>query len=92
MVWDAMYKALQEPLADLEWGVLMYMKNEREIVVEAAKKRSGKDRPLPFKRVDWLGDHAIFRGLEKDPGFIETRLLPGTTSYPETWLLKFSSS
>ena len=57
----------------------------------AAKKRlaslSSSDKQL--KRIDYLGEAALFKGLEKDDDFVKLRLLPGDKSIPETWVVKF---
>ncbi|KAF7985077.1 hypothetical protein HWV62_8947 [Athelia sp. TMB] len=83
-VWDAIYYALQEPLADSEWGVVVggmgdKEKERREAIIKAAERREkkeAKDGGGRLKRIDWLGDVTLFKGLEKDEAFEKARLLP----------------
>jgi len=87
MVWDAIYAALQEPLADSEWGLLLDREETRQRVERAAKKRSDRDKIL--KRIDWLGEKTLFKGLEKDEAFQRLRLIPGADPCAETWMVRF---
>ena len=59
----------------------------------AVKKRleaepTGDKRP---KRIDFLGDVTLFKGLERDEDYEKLRLLPLSTSVPDTWLVKLTS-
>jgi len=66
-------------------------KKQREAMEAAAKKRVASllstDKHL--KRIDYLGEAALFKGLEKDDDYVKLRLLPGDKSIPETWVVKF---
>ncbi|RDB16901.1 hypothetical protein Hypma_002544 [Hypsizygus marmoreus] len=91
-VWKALYDALQEPLVDSEWGLIVGVKRLRETVEKAVKKRiedggMGEDK----KRIDFLGDVTLFKGLERDEEFEKVRLLPGEKPCPETWVVKLAS-
>lgn len=91
-IWDAIYCGLQEPLADSEWGGIVVLdKDRRESTLKAAKKREGKDKDIRLKRIDWLGDTTLFRGLEQDGDFEKTRLLPSAQGCPETWVVQLSA-
>ena len=93
MVWDAIYEALQEPIADSEWALIMSDKWRKSAVLRAAEKRQDAGDPVTkLKRVDWLGDSATFKGLERDEHFERQRLLPGDDPCYETWVMKFGSS
>jgi hypothetical protein len=104
-VWDAVYAALQEPIADSEWGLIVDNEECRKRVEKAARKRyemidkdSGNDNlnrsssnSKGLKRIDWLGEKTLFKGLEKDDEFAKTRLLPGLQVCSETWVVKFGA-
>ena len=96
-IWDALHALLQEPVADSEWGaVLVYDKGKREGILKAAKERIEHERKqgkpgagaVPLKRIDFLGEHTLFRGLERDETFEEHRLLPGAKAAAEIWVAK----
>ncbi|EIN11754.1 hypothetical protein PUNSTDRAFT_31594, partial [Punctularia strigosozonata HHB-11173 SS5] len=89
-VWEALYKALQEPLADSEWGMIVLDENNLERMEFAARKRRDKEgsNAPRYKRVDWLGDGVLFKGLVRDEGFERRRLLPGSEKCAETWVVK----
>lgn len=91
LIWDAIYFGLQEPLADSEWGIAVVDKDRRESILKAAKKREEKDKDSLLKRIDWLGDTTLFRGLEQDGEFEKARLLPRGQGCPETWVVKLSA-
>lgn len=92
-VFDGLYKMLQEPLADSEWGIVCTLdKSRRETIEKAAKARSERDKVKKLKRIDWLGDTTAFKGLEKDEEFEKKRLLPEVAACPETWVVKFGKS
>jgi len=93
MVWEALWRALQEPLVDSEWGMIVLDKAAKARVDAAVKKRLAADpnadaRP---KRIDFLGDAVLFKGLDRDPDFEKQRLLPGSQAVPETWVVKLTS-
>ncbi|KAI6121890.1 hypothetical protein EDD16DRAFT_862185 [Pisolithus croceorrhizus] len=92
-VFDGLYKMLQEPLADSEWGIVCTLdKSRRETIEKAAKARMERDKVKKLKRIDWLGDMTAFKGLEKDDEFEKKRLLPEMAPCPETWVAKFGKS
>lgn len=63
----------------------------RKIIEEAAKKRTEGDNDKRFRRIDWLGETVMFKGLDKDEEFEKLRLLPGNQACPDTWLVKFGA-
>lgn len=92
LIWDAIHFGLQEPLADSEWGIAVMDRDRRETILNAARKREDKDKDSRLKRIDWLGDTTLFRGLEQDGEFDKLRLLPRGQGCPETWVVKLSSA
>jgi len=91
-IWDALYQALQQPIADSEWGIVVGDKKLRETIEKAARKRAESDADSQLKRIDWLGGQTIFKGLDRLEEFQELRLLPGAEPCTETWVVKLSSS
>ncbi|KAF7357694.1 C2H2-type domain-containing protein [Mycena venus] len=91
-VWDALYAALQQHIADSEWGMIIGDKKLRESIEKAAKKRSESDGDPRLKRIDWLGSNTIFKGLDKMEEFTDLRLLPESEECNETWVVKLGSS
>ncbi|KAJ7451742.1 hypothetical protein B0H11DRAFT_875032 [Mycena galericulata] len=91
-IWDALHAALQQHLADSEWGIVIGDKKLRDTIEKAAKKRVESDADSRLKRIDWLGGQTIFKGLDKIEEFQELRLLPGAEDCPETWVVKLGSS
>lgn len=91
-VWTALYAALQQPLADSEWGVLSYDSSTTKKVQKATKQRQSEiDKDRSIKRVDWLADDHIFRGLEKDDEFAKRRLAYADSECEETWVVKMAA-
>lgn len=88
LIWDALYFGLQEPLADSEWGMILLDDDLRERIERAARKREEKDNDKRLKRIDWLGDNTLFKGLEKDEPFEKLRLLPRAEACLETWVVR----
>jgi len=87
-VLTALHDALQETLADHEWGLADRVRKER--MLRARSRRMRAERRLTLlKRVDWLGSHSLFKGLEKDEIFARGRMCPGTLEVSETWVVKF---
>nr|GAT56000.1 predicted protein [Mycena chlorophos] len=89
-IWDAIHTALQQHIADSEWGIIISDKKLREAIEKAAKKRSETDADPLLKRVDWLGTQTVFKGLDKFEEFTEMRLLPGMEPWvdrllPSAW-------
>jgi hypothetical protein len=92
IVWEAIYAALQEPIADSEWAFVVNDRWQRATVEKAALKRQDAGDPVTgLKRVDWLGESATFKGLERDEDFERHRLLPGHDPCSDTWVMKFGS-
>lgn len=90
-VWDSIYAGLQEPIVDSEWGLIMNDKKHRESMLKAQKKREESDKDKRLKRIDYLGDATLFKGLEKDEDYAKQRLLLGVEACPETWVVKLSA-
>lgn len=91
-VWNALYAALREPLADSEWGVISHDSSKAKKVQKATKHRQSEiDRDMSLKRVDWVADSYIFRGLEKDDGFAKRRLAYVNSECEETWVVKMAA-
>ncbi|KAG5639031.1 hypothetical protein H0H81_007644 [Sphagnurus paluster] len=92
-VWEALHYALQEPIVDSEWGLILSIKKQREVIEKAAKKRMDANRAdeVKLRRIDYLGEATMFRGLDKDDDFDKARLLPGAKGCTETWVVSFST-
>jgi len=92
-VWDALYYALQEPIVNSEWGFIARDVKLKERVENAMAQRVAAD-PMADKqpkRIDFLGETTLFRGLEKDDEFAKAMLLPGVKAWTETWVVKLIS-
>ncbi|PFH53707.1 hypothetical protein AMATHDRAFT_54141 [Amanita thiersii Skay4041] len=91
-VWDALHDALDQPIDDSEWGMIVTQdKKIRETVEKAALHRLKNDKSgKKLKRIDFLGDKTMFKGLERDEEFEKIRLLPGSEACAETWVATFS--
>lgn len=92
-VWESLYAALQYPIVDSEWGFIIKDTKQKEVMEAAMKKRIEGDpnadkRP---KRIDFLGNVTLFRGLGKDDDFIKLRLMPHSPVCGETWVIKLTS-
>ena len=85
-VWDAVHDALQQPIVDSEWALILFDNDRKKIIETARAKREGSD--MSMKRIDWLGEQILFKGLEQDGEFQKARLLPGAVSCPDTYLVK----
>ena len=90
-VWDALYVALQEHIADSEWGLIIRNEKQRGRIEKAAKKRRETDLDWQLKRIDWLGDATLFKGLDKDDDFEKLRLLPYSEGCSDTWVVQLGS-
>ncbi|KDR67540.1 hypothetical protein GALMADRAFT_258196 [Galerina marginata CBS 339.88] len=92
-VWNSLYSALQEPIADSEWGFIIKEKDQVATIQDAVKQRLEKDKMSDKKplRIDYLGDTTLFRGLEKDDDYAKLRLLPHAKRCEETWVVKLMS-
>jgi len=89
-IWTAVYNCLQQVIEDSEWGFISQDKRIRETIEKASKKRMERDNsadPRP-RRVDYLGEATMFKGLEKDDDFAKVRLYPGHQPLAETWVIK----
>jgi len=91
-IWNAVYSALQQPLADSEWGMIVGDKDRARKIERAAKKRQEIDKGKKLKRLDWLGDAYLFRGLEKDDEFSKRRTAYAEEECPETVIVKMAAS
>ena len=92
-VLEAMHAGLQEFIVESEWGFIVRHHRCKETVEHAMKVRVAEDptadkRP---KRIDYLGDATLFRGLEKDDDFAKAVVLPGAKIWTETWVIKLTS-
>ena len=77
---------------DSEWGLIVGDAKQQKTIEKAAKKRvNGTAGDKQLKRIDYLGDTTIFRGLYRDEEFERLRLLPGEKKCPETWVVKFGA-
>ncbi|KAJ3504197.1 hypothetical protein NLJ89_g8061 [Agrocybe chaxingu] len=74
-VWEAVYAALQESIADSEWGFLITQEGKR-----AAVEKGGEEETR-------VGTE----GLERDEDFAKLRQLPFAPTSGETWVLKLIS-
>jgi len=85
-----MHFALQEPIVESEWGFIARDGKLREAVEAATKKRLAADPTADkrARRIDFLGDTTLFRGLEKDDDFAKQVLVPGGKGCSETWVIK----
>jgi len=89
-VWHSLWNALQQPIEDSEWGFLIREKKSKETVDAAVKRRLELDpmsdrRP---KRIDYLGNMTLFRGLERDDEYTKLRQLPYSKNCEETWVVR----
>lgn len=91
-VWNALHAALQQPLADSEWGVLSHDPSKIRKVQKATEHRQSEiDRDKSLKRVDWVAGNYIFCGLEKDDAFAKRRLAYTDSECEETWVVKMAA-
>jgi len=92
-VWMSVYTALQQPIVDSEWGFIIKEKDARATVEKFMKKRLDADKTAEkvARRIDYLGDCTLFRGLEKDDEFAQARLVPFSKKCDETWVIKLMS-
>ncbi|GLB37004.1 hypothetical protein LshimejAT787_0400550 [Lyophyllum shimeji] len=101
-VWEALYYGLQQPIADSEWGLIVSLgrgngfgsRKQKEVVERAAKKRLEENvgDQVRLRRVDYLGEATVLKGLEKDEEFAELRLLPGNKRCRDTWIATFGTA
>lgn len=89
-VWNALHAALQQPMADSEWGSLSHDSSKAKKVQKSAKHRQSEidKNKGGLKRVDWVADSYIFRGLEEDDEFTQRRLAYVDSECDETWVVK----
>jgi len=92
-VWESLYAALQQPIVDSEWGFIIKDAKQKAAMEAAMKKRIEGDpnsdkRP---KRIDFLGNATLFKGLGKDDDFVKLRLMPHSPTCAETWVIKLTS-
>jgi hypothetical protein len=91
-VWRALWNSLQQNIADSEWGFIV-REQGYEMIEKSVKKRVAADPKADKhpKRIDFLGDMTLFRGLEQDNDYAKLRLLPLTQKCDETWVVKLNS-
>lgn len=89
VIYEGLYRMLQEPIEDSEWGIAILNQARKETIEWAA--RASTRRNKPYKRIHWLGEKTVFVGLEKDEKLERSRLLPGMEPCPETWVARFES-
>lgn len=88
-IFEGLHELLQKPIEDSEWAIVALEKTRREAIEKAAKSRQDKDQDKRLKRIDWLGDTPMFKGLERDEEFEKKRHLPGSATVAETWVVRF---
>ena len=104
-VWGSLCATLQQPIIDSEWGIIIKDEKQKEAIEAAMKKRIDSEsesnankrykvidvdkRP---KRIDYLGDMTLFKGLGKDDDFVKLRLMPHSPPCAETWVIKLDQS
>jgi hypothetical protein len=91
-IWASLYALLQEPVADSEWGMVVADKERAKKIEKAAKKRQETDKNKQLKRIDFLADSYIFKGLEKDDEFMKRRTVFFKEECPETYIMKMTTS
>jgi hypothetical protein len=87
-IFEELYEQLQKHVSSVEWFIVDDKK--RAYVGEIMRRNSAfAKNPRPptdgVRRVDWLGEHTIVRGLEKDSRFIMERQVGKEKM--ETWVL-----
>jgi len=90
-VWESLYVALQQPIVDSEWGFIIKDAKQREAMEVAMKKRIEGDADKRPKRIDYLGNVTLFRGLGRDDDLVKLRLMPHSPPCAETWVIKLTS-
>ncbi|KAG1848186.1 hypothetical protein C8R48DRAFT_750400 [Suillus tomentosus] len=88
-IFEGLHEMLHKHIEDSEWAIVALDKTRREAIEKAAKARQEKDKDKRLKRIDWLGDTPMFKGLEKDEEFQKKRHLPGSDTVAETWVVRF---
>lgn len=88
-IFEGLHEMLHKHIEDSEWAIVALDKTRREAIEKAAKARQEKDKDKRLKRIDWLGDTPMFKGLEKDEEFEKKRHLPGSDTVAETWVVRF---
>jgi len=93
-IWDAVFTSLNQSLADSEWGLIVGDKERARKIEKCGKKRQEAEKDAKgkkLKRIDWLGDMCIFRGLEKDDEFAKRRTAYADETCSETLVVKMTS-
>lgn len=91
-IWKSLYSVLHHPVADSEWGMAVIDKDHAKKIEKAAKKRQETDKDKQLKRIDFLGESCIFRGLEKDDEFANRRTAFFDDSCSQTYIVKMAPS
>jgi hypothetical protein len=90
-VWESVYAALQQPIVDSEWGFIIKDAKQKEAMVAAMNKRVESDADKRPKRIDYLGNVTLFKGLGRDDDLVKLRLMPHSPPCAETWVIKLTS-
>lgn len=92
-VWEALYESLQKPIKSSEWALIVHDENKKREIQRACRKRLEKhpDDNLRPRRIDWLGEMTLFRGLYRDEAFEKTVLVPGKDTWAETYVIRLDS-
>ena len=80
-------------MASLKDSNTAHDENKAKEIKRARDKRleqNPEDDVRP-KRIDWLGDMTLFRGLERDDAFAKRILLPGKDEDMETCVIRLDS-
>ncbi|KAI0339925.1 hypothetical protein BDW22DRAFT_559793 [Trametopsis cervina] len=93
LIWDRIYESLQRHIRSSEWVLIAHSDVKRQEIEKARKKRLEQfpdDDPRP-KRIDWLGEMTLFRGLQRDDALARRMLLPGRDECPNTYVIRWDS-
>lgn len=92
-IWDAIYHSLQKPISKSEWALIAHDEEKKSEIKRARDKRleQHRDEDTRPKRIDWLGEMTLFRGLERDEAFAKRILLPGKDENMETCVIRLDS-
>ncbi|KAG1827499.1 uncharacterized protein BJ212DRAFT_1256472 [Suillus subaureus] len=88
-VFRALHDQLQNYITDVEWAIVAVDKTRKKAICEAANLRQKKDKDNKLKRIDWLGDMTVFKGLEEDKEFENEICLRGQMTVTGTWVARF---
>jgi hypothetical protein len=63
-------------------------KKQRERIEKAWANRTKGKADKKLKRIDWLGETVMLRGLEKDDSWMRSRLKPGDGTGAQDWVVR----